>query len=150
MALFSTAYFPPLSYMKELIHASKASIEQHETYPKQTYRNRCYIYTANGRLPLIVPVIKTNGNRTKTKDIKIAYDEKWQQNHIRALESAYSASAYYLFYKDEIETIISGGYEYLTDLNNAILTKLLDLIHIKKQLSYTKNFQKESNQETDL
>ena len=37
-----TAYLPPLSYMEALMR-EPATIEQMETFEKQTFRNRCLI-----------------------------------------------------------------------------------------------------------
>ncbi|MDZ7740637.1 MAG: WbqC family protein [Bacteroidota bacterium] len=143
MVLFSIAYFPPASYMQALVHADKVMIECQETYPKQTYRNRCYIYSANGKLPLIVPVIKPNGNQTKTKDILISYEEPWQKNHARALESAYNASPYFLFYRDDIEEILFSSHELLVEMNLDILRKILELLGIEKKICMSREFVKE-------
>ncbi len=142
MVLFSSAYFPPVSYMQALVRADEVMIECQETYPKQTYRNRCYIYSANGKLPLIVPVIKPNGNQTKTKDILISYEEPWQKNHARALESAYNASPYFLYYRDDIEDILFSHHELLLDLNLDILRKIFELLGIEKKINLNTRFEK--------
>jgi hypothetical protein len=47
-ALFSTAYFPPISYVAALMLHNQIIIEAKETFPKQTYRNRMEIMTAGG------------------------------------------------------------------------------------------------------
>ena len=95
-SLFSTAYFPPVSYVAALLQSNSIVVEQYETFPKQTYRNRTVIATANGLLSLTVPVVRTNGNHTYTKDMAICYNENWPLKHWRAIESAYNASPYFL------------------------------------------------------
>ena len=99
-ALFSTAYFPPISYVAAMLNKQVVVVEQYETFPKQTYRNRAVVATANGLLPLSVPVVRTNGNHTYTKDMDICYNENWAAKHWRAIESAYNSSPYFLYYKD--------------------------------------------------
>ena len=74
-SLFSTAYFPPVSYVAAMLESDSIVVEQYETFPKQTYRNRAVIATANGLLGLTVPVVRTNGNHTYTKDMAICYNE---------------------------------------------------------------------------
>ena len=52
--LFSTAFMPPIAYMATLAKYPEAHIEAKETFPKQTYRNRLEIMTANGVKTLTV------------------------------------------------------------------------------------------------
>ena len=46
MTLFTTAYFPSISYMTRFLQEDAPVIEVWETYHKQTYRNRCRVMTA--------------------------------------------------------------------------------------------------------
>ena len=55
--LFSTAYLPNVNYLSQLIQHDTIIIEKHEHFVKQTYRNRCDIVTANGKLSLSIPLI---------------------------------------------------------------------------------------------
>jgi hypothetical protein len=144
--LVSTAYLPPIAYFLKVISAEPVIIEKEENYLKQTYRNRCEIYTANGKLSLIIPVIKTNGNHTKIREIKIDYSEKWQLNHWRAIVSAYNQSPYFLFYKDEIEPFYFKEYEYLIDFNTQILKTILKFFKKNPEIHFTNSFAKPDNQ----
>ena len=67
--LMSTAYLPPIAYMAFLFSCSNIIIEKEETYPKQTYRNRCEILSANGIINLSIPVNKPHGNNTDRKSV---------------------------------------------------------------------------------
>ena len=100
--LISTVYFGPVQYYLSIFSAQQVIIEGMEHFPKQTYRNRCVVYGANGPLTLTVPVIRGNLLKKLTKDIRIDYSCNWQKNHLRAIESAYRNSPYYEFYIDEI------------------------------------------------
>jgi len=93
--ILSSAYIPPVDYMTWIYGAERIILEKHENYIKQTYRNRCYIYSANGKLALTIPVIKTQGNHTPIDNIVIDYSEQWQKNHMRAIESAYNSSPFF-------------------------------------------------------
>ena len=148
----STAYMPPIEYMALLVNkGSKVIIEKEETYPKQTYRNRCKIMTANGVLNLTIPVEKVNGNITKTKDIKIINSNQWYINHWRAISSAYSGSPFFLYYKDDLKHFFKGNYDNLLKFNNELLNQLLNLIGIKCTIEFSNSFTKpdNSNQELD-
>jgi len=86
--LLSTAYLAPIQYYSKLVKYKKVFIELHENFPKQTYRNRCKIYAANGELSLSIPV-KKKDVKVKTKDILIDYDTNWRKLHWKSIESAY-------------------------------------------------------------
>lgn len=149
--LLPTAYFPPIEYFVHIINAPAIFIEQEETYTRQTYRNRCYIYGSNGLLPLTVPVRKVNGNRTKTKDIEIVYqDMDWQKNHLRAIESAYNASPFLLFYKDNIMRFIETTYDTLLKMNTDILLTVFDILEIDIKPNFTGCFEKVPENMLDL
>ena len=140
MPLFSTAYLPPIAYFAALAKHPEVSIEQYETFPKQTYRNRAVILSANGPLPLVVPVTHPYGNHTYTHNIGISYTERWNVNHWRAIVSAYSASPYFLYYKDKLEAILMQHYERLIDLNEALMQYLFKSLKLSVSLQYTKDY----------
>jgi hypothetical protein len=133
-SLFSTAYFPPVSYVAALLQSNSIVVEQYETFPKQTYRNRTVIATANGLLGLTVPVVRTNGNHTYTKDMAICYNENWALKHWRAIESAYNSSPYFLYYKDEVEVILNKQHATLIELNMDILAFVVKKLKVKKEV----------------
>ena len=148
MTLFSTAYFPSISYMARFLVENEPLIEVFETYRKQTYRNRCRVMTANGVESLRVPVVKVHGNHTMTKDIVISPVEPWQHIHSRCLESAYKAAPYFDHYYDYLRPIFEGHFERLIDLNDAALQAVLRMLKVKKEIVHTTDYVREA--ENDL
>ena len=138
--LLSSAYLPPVEYFAHLQKYPQALIEQHETYPKQTYRNRSHIYTEKGKMTLSVPVTKVNGNRTKTNEVELFNVERWQLNHWRAIESAYISSPYYLYYKDELSVYYENNFTKLLEFNTGLTLQLCRLIGIKTRIGLTGEF----------
>lgn len=129
--LLPTAYFPPVSWMAAALQSEYIAVEIHETYPKQTYRNRCEIATSSGILSLTVPVKRVNGNHTKTCDIRIDNTGNWQLPHWRSIITAYNKSPYFIYYRDLFEPVFFKKQEFLIDLNAELLTKVLDALRIK-------------------
>ena len=121
--LFSTAYFPPVAYVAEIMRLGNVQIEAKETFPKQTYRNRMEIMTAGGVRTLSVPTLRNNHSRTD--EVGIDYKERWNIIHLRTIEAAYSASPFYQYYKDDLESLLVHRYERLLELNQAALEWLL-------------------------
>ena len=148
MTLFTTAYFPSISYMARFLAEGEPFIEVCETYHKQTYRNRCRVMTANGVESLSVPVVKVNGNHTMTKDMALSPIEPWQHIHSRCLESAYKASPYFDHYYDFLRPIFEGHFERLVDLNDTALKAVLKMLKVEKEIVHTTDYVHEA--ENDL
>ena len=145
--IFPTAYLPSIEYVSLFLKAENASIELFETYQKQSCRTRTNVMTANGIQTLTIPVIKTNGNHTLTKDIEISYKESWQQIHLRCLESAYRKSAYFDYYFPYFEKIYKQKFNTLIELNDFCLKTTLKILKSKKEYSYTTDFEKITNED---
>lgn len=148
--LLPVAYLPPVHYFAVMMQAGEVWIEQHETYPKQTFRNRCEIYSANGKLALSIPVNKVYGNHTQTKDVLLSAHQDWQAMHWRAIRSAYANSPYFLYYKDDIEPFFSKKFHRLLDFDLGLIRLLMDLTGIKKDIHLTKNYHANPPQQLDL
>ena len=114
--VLSTAYWPNLLYFSQLLNAEEVIIEQHEHYPKQSYRNRTEILSANGVLPLSIPVMH-GSSKQETKDVLINYSERWQIRHWRAITSAYRNSTYFEFFEDEIRRFYFERFDQLLEYN---------------------------------
>lgn len=127
--IFPVFYFGPTSYFAELIKAENYRLEAFEHFPKQTYRNRCYIQGANGKLRLAIPT-KHNGARAM-KDIQVSNDYNWQKEHFKSLVSAYKSSPYFEFYEDDLFPLFDKKEKFLLDLN----LKTLEFINSKLKLN---------------
>ena len=148
--LFPAAYFPPLSYFAHLLRARVIYIEQMETFPKQTYRNRCEIMTASGKTSLVVPVTKPQGNHTMTKDIEICYRESWQEQHWKTLQAGYRSSPYFSYYADIILPLFESRQTLLLLHNHLILKTISRLIGIDTAVKFTHDFVNEPADMLDL
>jgi hypothetical protein len=140
--LLSIAYLPPVSWMAVALQSGKITLEVHETYPKQTFRNRCNIATASGVLSLTIPVNRINGNHTKTFDIHIDNSKNWQLLHWRSIITAYNKSPYFLYYRDLLEPIFSRKYDLLVDFNKELLGCIINALKIKTiEVFYTTDYE---------
>jgi len=148
--LVSTAYLPPVEYFSRISVADEIILEREENYLKQSYRNRCYILSAHGPQILSVPVYLGSLHKTHVKDIRIDYSKRWQQVHLRAMIASYNSSPYFEFYFENIEKIISANHDFLLDLNMELTESILEILKIKKKITYTSFFQPVGEMEGDL
>lgn len=137
--LLSTAYHAPIQYYSKLICYQHVYLEQWENYQKQSFRNRCHILSANGVLPLTVPIVHT-GEKMLIKYVRIDYSKRWIPMHLRAIESAYRSSPFYLYYYDDIAEIYEEKYEYLWEMNLAFLKLTLQLLQLEVDIELTAGF----------
>ncbi|MDY0026034.1 MAG: WbqC family protein [Lentimicrobium sp.] len=79
------ACLPNVEYMSWMIHSAGLNIEVHETFPRQTCRNRYAILTAEGPFMLTIPVKRPGGNHTPFKEVLLDDPAKWVNNHWRQL-----------------------------------------------------------------
>jgi hypothetical protein len=138
--LISTAYLPPVEYFSLIYSADEVLVEREENYLKQTYRNRCYLLSANGKQTLTVPVYLGSIHKTALKNIRIDYSKRWQQVHLRAMSTSYKASPFFEFYFEDIERTILKNHEFLIDLNSGLTEVILKILGIKTSIAYTGTF----------
>ena len=129
--LLPTAYLAPISYYAILLQQSDCKIEHHEHFIKQSVRNRCEIYGANGKLRLTIPKQRQGSSKTIITDIKISYKEKWQRKHWNAIVSAYNSSPFFEYYKDELKPLFKEKKAYLINFNNKLQEVILKLLQVK-------------------
>lgn len=140
-ALLPIFYLPPISWFAEFLDAENEIIlEQFENFPKQTYRSRCAIYGANGKLALILP-IHHNGKRTM-KDLEISYAEDWQKLHWKSIKIAYQSSPYFEYYEEQLKQIYSSQPKSLIAFNLHALKVILKILKEEKEFSLTEEYQK--------
>jgi hypothetical protein len=142
MKLFHPTYFSSVLQFAYMLQSDGVVFEIFDNFQKQTYRNRCYIYGANGKQLLNVPVQKVSGKQL-TKDIKIDYSSKWQSEHLKSLLSAYRSSPFFEFYIDELLPIFKEKETFLVDLNIKTTKILFEALQEKLVLELTSHYKKE-------
>ena len=169
--LFTTAYFPPVSAfaamaeeMAGLIKSRRPSltdvgssdaessaqmtltpsvvyIETCENFQKQSYRNRCRFYAADGVQTLSFPIVHEGGtHKQPISEIKIDYSKPWLHQHKKAIVSAYKTSAYFDYYQDELFSILDSAPEKLIDLNMSLLNFFIEKIGLAVDLRITEDY----------
>jgi hypothetical protein len=141
-AILSTAYLGPVQYYSKLKTYEDCVIEHFEHFPKQTFRSRCDVYSPNGILTLSIPLVKRN-QRQPVKDVKIAYEYDWQKLHWRSLESCYRRSPFFEYYEDDLFPFYHDiKPEFLIDLNELLQSKILELLKLKPNISFSTEYHK--------
>lgn len=136
----SSAYLGPVEYYTKLYAFNSAFIEQHDNYIKQTYRNRCTIASADGALTLSIPTEKPETLKCPMKDIRISDHGNWRHLHWNAIESAYSNSAFFEYYKEDFHPFYKKKYDFLFDFNEELCSLVCNLIDIHPLIKRTDEY----------
>lgn len=138
--LLSTAFFPPISYIKQLVGTKTVYLEQNENYIKKTYRNRCRILAANGVMNLSVPVVVATKKKALIRDVQIDYATNWQKQHFKSIESAYRSAPFYEYLIGDFEPFFTRNYKYLFDYNLEIINAISGILEINPNIKLTDDY----------
>ncbi len=133
---FPLLYFGPSEYYRVLAQSENPVWVAQERYTKQTLRNRCNIYGANGKIQLSIPVVRPHGKLTSVSESLISYAENWQQIHWRSIKSAYGRTPYFEYFEDKFEALYLEEIEHLQDFLQKANQIVLDISKIKAPMIY--------------
>ena len=148
--ILSSCYAGNIDYFSCIYNSKELLIDVYENYTKQSYRNRCEIYGANGKLSLIIPIVRKN-SRTPLKDVKIDYSQSWQKIHWKSLESSYRSSPYFEFYEDKfIKFYEQKNIQFLLDFNIELHNVFIQLLEIDVKIKFTDSYKEEYKDKIDM
>jgi hypothetical protein len=110
-----------------------------KSYSKGWFTNKCTIVGANGIIHLSVPLLGGRNQKSMLKDVKIAYQEDWRQQHIRSIKSCYGNAPYFDYYYPIFKKIYAQKFERLFDLNLFILQELLLILKVDVKIDINDN-----------
>ncbi len=124
MAIFPVYYFPPVSWFAALVATPQPVLEQWVHYRKQQYFNRCFILGANKVQPLSIPV-QRDGEHVPLCQKRISYDQLWQKDHWKGIESAYRSAPYFEYYEHDLLECFEQQPALLQDWNLLLIRLVL-------------------------
>ncbi|QJW90684.1 hypothetical protein HNV11_15485 [Spirosoma taeanense] len=134
--LIELHYLPCLDYVSGLMQYDQVWLEAREHYQKQSYRNRCYVLTANKVDSLTVPV-QQGTHHLPIQELRVDNGQPWQVHHWRTLRTAYGKAPFFEYYAPELEPVYSRNWTFLFDLNYELLTICLKLLGLAPRVNLT-------------
>ena len=118
LILLHPTYFPNVASMALLTQKS-CLWEVCDYFQKQTYRNRTYICTDQGKHMMTIPIQHVGGAQGKQfyRDVKVDNQYPWQRQHWRTLQTAYRSSPFFEYYEDDLAPLFHNSYKFLLDFN---------------------------------
>ncbi|MBW1294515.1 hypothetical protein GBO31_03275 [Aquimarina litoralis] len=139
-------YFGSIAQYVAIVKSDTIIFENHDNYQKQTYRNRAYIYGANGKLLLTIPIKHTgkeNNGKQLYRDVRIENEFQWQSLHWKSIQSAYRTSPFFEYYEDELVPLFEKRKDYLLDFNYECMEAIHDCLQLDIPHTKTETFHKE-------
>lgn len=137
--LFSIAYLPPIDYLAAMLSCEEIWLEAHESFNKQSYRNRCYINSPNGRLLLNYPV--QHQGKKPIGEIALSERENWRQKHWQALQTSYGSSPFFEAVAEDMRLVyFDTSLTKLWDFNLAALKVIFNWLRFEKPLHFTEDW----------
>ena len=148
--LLHPTYFPSIAQFHLMLN-NPCVLEVSDNYQKQTLRNRVYIYGANGKQALNLPIKHVRGDtgRQLFKDVKVENNFPWQRLHWKSLETAYRTSPYFEYYEDDLARIFEKQYTYLLDVNLDTIETILACLLVHINFDKTKGYEAEPQEVKD-
>ena len=134
-------YLPSTSQFLLMVNSKKLIFEINDNFLKQTFRNRTYIYGANGKLILSIPVIHSQKNRKLLKDVKISYSHDWPTQHWKSFQISYRSSPFFEYYEDKLIDLYKKREKYLFDFNLKSIDIISEMLKINLEYKFTKKYE---------
>jgi len=134
-------YLPPIEFFAAIEGADRIVVEREDNYQKQTYRNRAHIRLANKVETLSIPVLGGN-KKVRYKKVKIDYDQKWKNIHLRGIQSAYGKAPFFEYFFPYFEEVYRQQIDSLFEFNLKLLTLCLKLLQVKVEVTTTQKYER--------
>lgn len=137
MYIIDNHYFANINYYKILFNNESLAIAANLQHQKGWFCNKTSIIGANGIIHLSVPLMGGRDQKTLIKDVKIAYHQNWQQQHLRAIASCYGNAPYFNHYYPFFKKLYETHFENLFELNLYVLENVIKLLKQDVQIGIT-------------
>ena len=108
-------YFGSIHYVKTIMKAGAIIFDQDAPFTKMSFKNRMVIVTSQGPFILTIPIEGGRDQKIPIKDIKIAYDTPWREQHFKSIKTNYKRSPYFEFYEQSLQALYLKQPEKLVD-----------------------------------
>jgi hypothetical protein len=115
--ILQPSYIPWRGYFDQILHADIFVFYDDVQYDTRGWRNRNRIKMPGGSQWLTIPV-NSRGAQTEhipINQIKISWERPWNQEHLKALQHAYSKTPFFSRYKSLLEAQYARHDEFLAD-----------------------------------
>jgi hypothetical protein len=134
IAVLQPGYLPWLGFFDQEMSVDLFVIYDDVQYDRRGWRNRNRVKTPKGPVWLTVPVIQKGLYDQIIRDVKIDNDRPWRKKHLGTIEGFYRRAPYFEILYPEFEEILLRDWEYLWELDMALIWWMNRSIGIKTEI----------------
>jgi hypothetical protein len=135
VAIHQPQYLPWIGYFDKMEKADVFCFLDNVQYKKNEWQNRNRIKTSQGWQWVTVPV----GYRfpQKINEVPINNTAQWARKHLQALITNYNKALFFNEYIGIFEKIYSQNWNFISEVNIALIQKLRELLGLEKKVLIT-------------
>ena len=137
VGILQPGYLPWLGFFEQMYRSDVFVMYDDVQYDKHGWRNRNRIKSPNGVQWLTVPVLIKGQGKPEIRDVRINKAERWQKKHIRTIEQNYRKAPFYGEYFGDIEAILSKSWDFLIDLDVAMIDLLGGRLGLQREVLFS-------------
>ena len=138
-AIHQPQYLPWLGYFHKILSSDVFILLDNVQFKKNDWQNRNKIKTPQGGQWLTVPVLHDFGQ--KITEVRINNKMSWRSGHLKSLQMNYAKAPFFKEYVPHFEEILGKEWEFLSELNIAVIRKCVELLGIGTKIVLASDYQ---------
>ncbi|MFZ5569082.1 MAG: WbqC family protein [Thermodesulfobacteriota bacterium] len=130
ISIIQPSFLPWLGYFEQMGRADVFVHFDDVQYTRKDWRNRNRLKSPDGVQMVTVPVQQHHYAQTPINQIRISYDSPWNEKMLHRISFWYKSAPYFEPVFSEIKAVLMMRFDYLTDLNYALLEILRKRLEI--------------------
>jgi hypothetical protein len=133
ISIHQPEYLPWLGFLHKVMSVEEFVLLDNVQFEKNYFQNRNKIRTNDGWQWITVP-LKSGSHCQKINEVRISYDHDWQKKNLAVIKNNYAKTEYFSNYFSEFEEIYKTKFDFLRDLNIALIKFLMEKMNIQTKL----------------
>ena len=136
LAIMQPYFFPYIGYFQAIYAVDKYILYSNLSFIKDGWMNRNRISIKDGTVSMVtVPLIHKSSN-TFIYHIRVDNSRKWNTKLLKTIYLNYKGSPYFEEVYPLLESVLTGSYDYLYELNASIISSIAHFIGIKTPVEF--------------
>jgi hypothetical protein len=135
LATHQPIFLPWPGFFYKTAHSDCLVLLDDVQFPRgRSFINRNRLKNEDGELWLTVPVLKKGRGLQSIRRVEIHGELAWRRKHLESIRQNYVRAPYFANYFHAVETLYERGHSLLVDLNNDLITFLLDALSSRTEV----------------
>jgi len=131
VAIHQPEHMPWLGLLNKCSQAEVLVYLDTVQFEKRNFQNRNRILMNGEAKWLTVPVVSKGYRDVQIRDIKISNETEWKASYLKSIQWNYSKHPYFKEFYPQIEKILLEDWEYISDLNIALIEYFFGVLDIR-------------------